>query len=147
MNTNSILRSIRESLDACIVVTNVKRPVQVLLLEMPQLLREIVEHSIHVVGGCEVMPDTTLRCENSPAATPDVVVLGLAHASDATLVPALFARWPEARILTIATDGSDAATYELTLNRRVLGSLGAVQLADVLRSAPLRNRQHGDQNQ
>lgn len=128
------------------LVPNVNRPVQVLLLEMPQLLREVLEHSIRAVGGCEVMPDVS-KGVDSAAATPDVVILGLSRARDTTLVPALFARWPQARVLTIAADGSDAATYELTMNRRVLGSLGAVQLADVLRRAPYRCHQPGDQYQ
>lgn len=141
MNTSSILRLIRVARHAPMLASNVSGQVHVLLLEVPQLLREVLEYSIQAVGGCKVMTEASMGSDS--AAAPDVVILGLSRDRDATLVPALFARWPRARILTIACDGSDATTYELTMNWRTLGSLGAVQLVDVLRRAPRKRRQPG----
>jgi DNA-binding NarL/FixJ family response regulator len=120
----------------------VNERVRVLLLEVPRLLRDIIEHSVNAAGGCEVLTELE-PCRNGiAAAQPDIVILGLASGSDATLIPALFARWPDAQVLTVTNDGSEAAAYELKVDRRVLGPMGPRELVGALHRAALRRRRH-----
>jgi DNA-binding NarL/FixJ family response regulator len=115
----------------------------VLLLEIPRLLRDILEHSIQLRSDCELLKDTRgglemLRAQTIP---PDIIVLGLTAAQDATLMPALFARWPMAQIVTVTHAGDDGAVYELRPRRRVLGQMSPTEIVEALREAVLSSRE------
>lgn len=97
----------------------------VLLLEVPRLLRGILEHAIRTDRDCQLVR----ACQ----ADPDVVILGLADADDTVLLPALFARWPQAQVMTLMPAGDDAAMYELRLDRRTLGGVSPDDILQVLR--------------
>ncbi|MEJ5990274.1 hypothetical protein WG902_09765 [Ramlibacter sp. PS3R-8] len=97
----------------------------VLLLELPRLLRGILEHAISTDADCELVRE--------PQDTPDVVILGLTDANDSTLLPALFARWPGAQVMTLQAAGDDADLYELRLDRRTLAGVSPTEILQVLR--------------
>jgi DNA-binding NarL/FixJ family response regulator len=114
-----------------------REPIRVLLLETPHLLRGILEHEILVRSGFELLKETRgvyqmLTEERLP---PDVVILGLRAAEDATLVPALFARWPRAQVMTVTQAGNDVAVYELRPRQRVLGQMSPTEILEALQEA------------
>lgn len=99
----------------------------VLLLEVPPLLRGILEHAIRTARDCELV--------RASHAVPDVVILGLADADDTVLLPALFARWPQAQVMTLTPAGDDAAMYALRLDRRTLDSVSPDDILQALRES------------
>jgi DNA-binding NarL/FixJ family response regulator len=113
--------------------------VRVLLLEMPPLLRGILEHEVQLQSDCELLKDARrpfhLLTEQAPP--PDIVILGVTAAQDATLVPALLARWPLAQVMTVTEAGDDAAVFELRPRRRELGQMSPAELVRILRAAHL----------
>src|SRR5262245_38765674 len=116
-------------------------PVHVLLLELPSLFRDILERAIYDDSRCELVKDvdpTAMRGEISP----DVIVLGLRANEDATLVPALLARWPCTQVITVMQDGDAAVIHELQTRRQELGELSAPEIVGMLRDAVERSR-HG----
>jgi DNA-binding NarL/FixJ family response regulator len=114
---------------------------RILLLEMPQLLRSILEHAIQVQSDCELLRGTPRGFQMLEQTTPpDVVILGLTAADDATLVPALFARWPMTQVMTVMQAGDEAAVYELRTRRRALGQLSPAEIVDALRDSVHRSR-------
>ena len=121
-------------------------PVRVLLLEMPQLLRGLLEHAIQRRSDWELLKSTrsARAVFTSPGAPPDIVVLGLTAAEDDTLVPAVFARWPQAQVMTVKEAGDEAVVYELRPRRRDLGQVSPDEMIDTLREAVARSRSHDD---
>lgn len=116
-------------------------PVRILLLELPQLLRSILEHAIRAHRGCDVVsPPSVAQLLSGDIPAPDVIVLGLAGGEDVTLVPALFARWPMAHVVTVTTTGEDANLYELRPRLRSLGQLSPAGIVETLVDAALRRR-------
>jgi hypothetical protein len=122
-------------------------PARVLLLEVPTLLREILEHAIEQDEDYELAPGQNSNGgppdghEAERASPPDVVILGLTAAEDATLVPALFARWPNAQVLTVMQNGGDAVVYELSPSRQALGEISPAEILVVLRDSVQRKRE------
>lgn len=112
----------------------------VLLLELPQMLRSILEHAARAHGGCEVLTSQRQgkRLLTEDGMTPDVVVLGLGAAEDLTLVPALLARWPRARVMTLKPSGEDASLFELRPHYRILGEMSPDGIVDTLVAAVRR---------
>lgn len=121
-----------------------RETVRVLLLEMPMLLRGILEHAVHLRSDCELLKVTNgslpLLAEQ---AAPDVVIMGLTAAEDATLVLALFARWPGTQVMTVMSTGNDAVVYELRPHRRALGQMSPTEIVDTLREVVHRSRTAG----
>jgi hypothetical protein len=122
---------------------NMNAPMRVLLLEVPTLLRDILEHAIRHEGDCVL-----IHTEGSPmeiladrADSPDVVILGLAVTEDVALVPALLGRWPSAHVLTVMQTGSDAAVYELTPRCQALGEMSPEGMLVLLRDSVQRRRE------
>ena len=113
---------------------------RVLLLEVPRLLREVLEHAIHQDGACELIRASEAATTSGDQTSPDMVILGLMADEDATLVPALFARWPRAQILTVMQAGDAAALYELRRHRRQLGEVSPSDLVRTLREAVQHKR-------
>jgi DNA-binding NarL/FixJ family response regulator len=109
--------------------------VRVLLLEVPHLLREILEQAIQVDDECELVTDPDVTATFGDRIVPDVVVLGLTAEGDATLVPALLARWPRARVVTVMPHGDAATIYELRPDRRMLDEMSPTEIVNALRHA------------
>jgi hypothetical protein len=119
----------------------VSTPVRVLLLELPQLLRDILEHAIRQQTDCELLKDMRdLAVLSGRTVPPDIVVLGLTEAPDATLVTALLARWPMTRVVTVRQSGDDAIAYELRPQRRKLGPLSPTEIVGMLRQVVHESR-------
>jgi len=108
--------------------------VRLLLLELPPLLHGLLEQAIDAHGRCEMLTRAAESPEDlvEPAAGPDAVIIGLEGADDAALVPALFARWPRAQIVTITPAGHELIHYRVTVERTELGSLSPTELIDVI---------------
>jgi DNA-binding NarL/FixJ family response regulator len=111
-------------------------------LEVPPLLREIFEHEMQLQSSCELLrdPRQAFQMLMEPPVTPDIVILGLTDTDDATLLPALFAQWPRAQVMTITKTGADAAVYELQPRRQTLTDLSPAEIVDTLRQAVERRR-------
>jgi len=75
-----------------------------------------------------------------PSFAPDIVILGLMAEEDASIVPALFARWPQAQVMTVMQAGDDAAVYELRPRRRSLGQMSPQEVVDTLCDSVRRER-------
>jgi hypothetical protein len=118
-----------------------KEPIHILLLEVPQLLRGILEHAIQQQSDCKLLKgeDRDFKVRAEGAAPPDVVILGLTAAEDCSLVPALFARWPWARVMTVMSTGAGATVYELKPQRRLLGQMSPEDIVAVLRAVAQRS--------
>jgi hypothetical protein len=109
---------------------------------MPSLLRGILEHAIRGESDCELLKLTQreLLLRSETMEPPDVVILGLTAAEDETIVPALFARWPGAQVMTVLSAGDDAAVYELP-RKRSLGQMSPQEVLATLRDAVHRSRE------
>jgi DNA-binding NarL/FixJ family response regulator len=112
-----------------------------LLLHMPPLLRELFEHAVETRDDCALLRDTrsTLDMLRNPVEPPDVVVVGLAAEDDAAVVPALFAQWPKAQIITVAASGHGGMVYELKPHQRVLDEMSPAEIVEALH-ATIRNK-------
>ena len=121
--------------------------VRILLLEVPQLLRGIIEHAIQFHSGCELMTDTrqTMEIFKDQGAAPDIVVLGLREAEDAKLVPALFRCWPAAQVMTVPQTGDEATVYELQLHAQTLPDPSLGEIVERLRRAVVESRAAGQE--
>jgi hypothetical protein len=134
LSSGAIVRNIR---------CNVSSPVRVLLLELPQLLRGILEHAVWQRRDCELLTDTSPFIPKLPRAdvAPDIVILGLTAAQDATLVPGLFARWPRAFVMTVLEADGEASLYELRPSRRPMGQMSPDEIVEELGDAVRRRRE------
>lgn len=119
----------------------VTEPVRVLLLEMPQLLRGILEHAIHSSRDCElIVQPASEEISRDPMEHPDIVILGLASADDSARVSSLLARWPRAQVLTVMPAGDEAVVYEMRPHKKTLGPMSPTEVVAALREAVHRNR-------
>ena len=114
-----------------------------LLLQMPPLLRELIEHAVETREDCALLrdPRSTFDMLLCPAERPDVVVVGLATAEDAAVVPALFARWPRAQIVTVTAAGHGGVVYELKPHQRVLNEMSPAEIVETLHATIRRDRE------
>ena len=121
---------------------DVLEPIRVLLLEMPQLLRDILEDELHKRSDCELVRDGrgALRLLTERIVAPDVVIIGLTAREDEALVPAVFARWPGAHVVTVAPTGTDVVVYELTPKQEELAPMSPAGIVDILRNTVRRSR-------
>ena len=122
---------------------SMKEPMRVLLLELPQLLRGILEHAIQQRSDCKLLkgPRHGLGLGAERAEPPDVVILGVTAAEDTTLVPALFARWPWAQVMTVIQTGDEATVYELRPRRRTMGPMSPDEIVVALLAVVRRRRE------
>jgi DNA-binding NarL/FixJ family response regulator len=114
-----------------------------LLLHMPPLLRELFEHAVERRHDCALLKESrsTLDMLRGSAERPDVVVVGLSTADDAAVVPALFARWPNAQIMTVTVSGHGGMVYELKPNRRVLDEMSPAEIVETLHATIRHERE------
>ena len=95
---------------------------RILLLEVPKLLRDILELTIRLRDGFEVIRDTrpALQALKESGPVPDVVVLGLSAEDDAPLVPVVLSRWPLAQVITVSEGGKNVELAHLDPHSRTL---------------------------
>jgi hypothetical protein len=120
----------------------VKKLVRVMLLEVPQLLRGILEHAIQLQSGCELMKGTRqiVQTLKNRSAAPDIVILGLSAEEDAELVPALFGCWPATQVMTVSHTGEEATMYELQLHVQTLPDPSLDEIVERIRRAVEESR-------
>ena len=118
---------------------------RVLLLELPRLLRGILEHAIQQQDDCELLKDmqNELEALTKQSIQPDIVVLGLTEAQDTALVAPLLARWPMTQVLTVMQAGDQATVYELRPYKRVLGQMSPTEFVDTLCQVVRESRPSG----
>ena len=114
----------------------------VLLLEIPKLLRGILEHALQASSDCGVLKSSrrALELPSWQEAPPDIVILGLTDVDDTILLPALFARWPQAQVMTLMPAGDDMAIYQVRLGRKPLVAGSPEEIIQILREAVRRKR-------
>src|SRR5688500_1477641 len=96
--------------------------IRVLLSQMPNILRDILEHAVARQVDFELVrdaPDTTLRSISGHDTSPDVVIIASADGVPASM--AMLARWPAARIMIVTPVEGEAALYELRPHITTLG--------------------------
>jgi hypothetical protein len=105
-----------------------------LLLHMPPLLRELFEHAVERRDDCALLKDSRSILDMLRGSTecPDVVIVGLTTADEAAVVPALFARWPNAQVMTVTATGQGGMVYELKPHRRVLDEMSPAEIVETL---------------
>lgn len=116
--------------------------IRVLLMDMPPLLRQILEHAISQHGDLQLIPEAgdTPGVATHRGTPPDAVIV-CARASRAPhQASALLERWPRAQIVVVTAAGRDAALYELRPHRTELGQLSPAEAVQAIRDAVWRLR-------
>jgi DNA-binding NarL/FixJ family response regulator len=112
--------------------------VRVLLLEVPQLVRDVLGHAISAASDLELIAEPTgLEAERSGATVPDVVVCALRRDWDLSRVTPTLWRWPRCQLLLIAVDG-DTSLCRLVPQCTTLGALSPADIVDAIRAAVRR---------
>jgi hypothetical protein len=113
----------------------VAAPIQVLVADMPPLLRDIVESAVMRQRDMKLVnPERARRERSSGDARPVVIVLGGEEADDGRAA-AWLDRWPHARVIFVETSGRESVLYELRPHATVMGELAPEQLIDAIRRA------------
>ena len=114
------------------------KPIRVLLLGMPTMLRQIVRRIAEEAPELEVvaeMPDAELDSAEVLGAEPDVVITGADRASQ-DAVTNLLCRRRAVRLLGISADARRVTLYELRPQRVPLGELAPATLVNAIRGQP-----------
>jgi DNA-binding NarL/FixJ family response regulator len=117
-------------------------PTQILLVDMPRLLREIIEITLTaqtdmaVVGS--VAGDSAGLSVEFEQARVDVVVVGSGNPDVLGRCRDLLSTWPGVKVLGVSDDGRDATFYELQPATHTLGELSPVDLVGAIRAARSR---------
>jgi DNA-binding NarL/FixJ family response regulator len=123
----------------------VRSRVRVLLVDVPTLLRQILEEAITRHPDLELVPQAAAATGTSPNERPtlDAVIVGADAAQAPDQASALLDRWPRAQVVMLTAAGRDAALYELRPHRTQLGKLSPVEALQAIRDA-VRRRQPGN---
>jgi hypothetical protein len=107
---------------------------QFVLLELPVLLRELLDQAIGAHGNCDTytIGDSAALDPRENTLHPTAVIIGLTAATDAAIVPALLTRWPRAQVVTVAEVGRELVHYRMTVERHALGPLSPTELVSML---------------
>jgi chemotaxis response regulator CheB len=92
--------------------------VQVLLLGMPAMLRQILRSMVAEASGAAVvgeLPHHDLRSPEVEERRPDLVIVAADEASEQD-VAALLQRCRTPRVLAVSSDGTAGVLYEMTRN-------------------------------
>jgi DNA-binding NarL/FixJ family response regulator len=115
----------------------VKDTIRVVLLEMPQMLRDILKTTIGRQPDIELIDEAPDDAETQRA-IPHVVLVSTESPSDADGTSTLLSRWPRARIIAIEVSGRQASLYELRPCKMELGQLSPTELLEGIRAAARR---------
>ena len=112
-------------------------PVDVVLVDMPQLLHDIIREQIAAAPGLRVSADLSDAASLDAAVADgqaDVVIAG-ADVLDTAYVDRLVTSRPGLTVLTIDREGRETVLSELRPHRQRLGELSPERLLDVVRSS------------
>lgn len=112
-------------------------PVDVVLVDMPQMLHDIIREQIAGVRGLRVAADLrdVERLDEAVTRGPADVVIAGADVLDTAHVDRLLAARPSLAVLTIDREGRETVLCELRPHRQRLGELCPERLLEVVRSA------------
>jgi hypothetical protein len=108
--------------------------VRVLLLQLPQILREIFECEIARDPGLELVDDgrpVPLKDRGGP----DVVILGTGSTGDKERPMSVLSRWPRARVIVVTPTEGEAALSELRLHTIELGRVSPAEIVRSIRAS------------
>jgi DNA-binding NarL/FixJ family response regulator len=110
--------------------------IQVLVAEMPPLLRDIVVNVVSKQTDMKLMSPEPRHggSRRMRAAAPDVVVLAAAGA-DGSRAAEWLGRWPHARVIVVETNARQSVVYELRPHATFMGELSPQQLVETIRRA------------
>jgi DNA-binding NarL/FixJ family response regulator len=110
--------------------------ITVLILDAPQMLREILEQAISKEPDMRLMPESAASAVPSgETGAPDVVVVGGTAVEPGERARALLARWPRTRVLMITGGGHKVLQYELLPHGIDFGEMSPRQLVEAIRTA------------
>jgi DNA-binding NarL/FixJ family response regulator len=115
---------------------------RVMLMDMPPLLREILEHAITQHDDLELMrePGRAPREGTQARTHPDAVIVGTTAPEANDHATALLERWPQAQIVVVTAAGRNIALYELRPHKTELGQLSPAEAVQAIRRVVLRRR-------
>lgn len=119
-----------------------KESVEVVLVDMPQMLHDIIREQIAHAPGLRVAAEVADVTEADAAVTraaADVVIAG-ADALDVFGVDRLLSAHPRLTVLTIDREGRETVLSELRPHRQRLGELSPQRLLEVVRAARFREQ-------
>ena len=108
-------------------MTEVATPaIRVLLSQMPQILRDILEHAVRRQPDLELIHD---------AVAPDVVILGATSLDLIRMPLSVLEKWPGARVMIVTPGEGDAALFELRPHVTALGRVSPTELIERIRQS------------
>jgi DNA-binding NarL/FixJ family response regulator len=116
-------------------------PTRILLIDMPRMLREIIESTLasepdmDVVGAVAVEEALAATVDGADA---DVIVVGAAARELVDRCRRVMATRPLVKVLAVASDARSATLYELEPATHALGELSPRELADAIRRSRRR---------
>jgi DNA-binding NarL/FixJ family response regulator len=114
----------------------VKARIRVAFVNVPPLLRQILEHAISRQPEFEILlEDVTAGPVTAAAPPPDAVILAAEDTNAAGHARMLLDRWPDAAILVFTRGGRRAALYRQRHRRLDLGQISALEAARAIRDA------------
>ena len=120
--------------------------IQIILVDMPLLLRELIEEAVaaqpdmHLVG---MVPDADALVDATRETRPDFVLFGIAAADEDRFPDAslrLLDASPRTRGLGIEPTAGNAYLYELRPERTVIGEVAPADVVQAIRAAAARPR-------
>ena len=112
--------------------------IRILLVDMPRMLREIVNQSVSAQPDMEVVAEHAAHASMLSAARrsrANVVIVGDDGAEIDERCERLALRHPDVGVLALSVDGRQTVLYELRPYRVPLGELSPQQLVDAIRDA------------
>jgi hypothetical protein len=104
-------------------------PIRIRMLEMPRLVRELIELAVRS------QPDMEVVDRDSPP--PDFVVCGVPSAQSPSAGRTLLAECARVRVLELDPDAGRASLYEL--HEHEIGEVSLAQIIDTIRAAARRS--------
>ena len=112
-----------------------KETIRVALIDLPRLMREIVEREFAQLQDFEmVAADTSMGWrEVAMLRGPDVIILGAGTGSERS-TSSMLDLWPHAEVLVVSGGGRDATFVHLEPRRTELGHLDAHEIVTAIRA-------------
>lgn len=105
-------------------------------VDVPPLLRQILEHEMSGQPDFEVLPDDAVaRRVAGVVPPPDAIILATKDTKAAGHARMLLDRWPHAGVLVFTRFGRSAALYRRRHRRIDLGQISASEAAQAIRDA------------
>lgn len=118
-------------------MTEVATPaIRVLLSQMPQILRDILEHAVRRQPDLELVQDPRTASHGSyDGVAPDVVILGATSLDLIRMPLAVLEKWPATRVMIVTSGEGDAALFELRPHVTALGRVSPAELIQRIRQS------------